>query len=455
MLPAMRTLLLATLLAVSPADRWFSHVQYLASDRLEGRSTGTRGYRLAADYVARQFSDAGLEIELQHVAYVVRRTDPKRSEVRVGDRRLVVGRDVVFRLRLAGDASRRADGREGEGALEVVRSSAEEWPAELSDAAFPNAVPVERALRDPERPLTLIVSPEATPLFAPASRIRARHEIRTRRVTAPNVIGVLRGADPSEAVVVSAHLDHLGIGLPVNGDAIYNGAMDNASGVATLIEVARELRSRGVQPRRSLVFLALGAEEDGSYGSWYYVHHPRPAGVRIVADLNIDGASAFFPFRSVMAVGTETLQAEVAATAGDRVRVVPDPKPERNTVAGSDQYSFIRAGIPAVLVRGMAPGPEERQLILSTMARVYHQPGDDLSLPWKPEMAVDFVRFMADLALRVAQKGAGSSPQTARASPPPVVVVAAKTRASGAMGSATSLAPSLSASERANSNSGM
>lgn len=404
MLTAMRCLLLATLLAMSPADRWFSHVEYLASDRLEGRATGTRGYRLAADYVARELAAAGLETERQQVAYVLRRTDPRRSEVIVGDRRLVVGRDVVFRLRLSGDASRRADTREGEGKVEVVRSTAEDWPAELSDAALPNAVPAERALRAPEPPLTLIVSPETAPFFAPGARIRARHVIRTRRVTAPNVLGVLRGAEPAEAVVVSAHLDHLGVGLPVNGDAIYNGAMDNASGVATLIEVARELRARGVRPRRSLVFLALGAEEDGSYGSWYFVHHPRPAGVRIVADLNVDGASAFFPFRSVMAVGTESLQAEVAATAGDRVRVVPDPRPERNTVAGSDQYSFIRAGIPALLVRGTAPGPEERQLILSIMAKAYHRPGDDLSLPWKPETAGDFVRFMADLATRVANR---------------------------------------------------
>jgi hypothetical protein len=405
MLASVRALLLATLLATtSPTDRWFSHVQYLASDRLAGRATGTRGYRLAADYVARELAAAGLETELQQVAYVRRRTDPKRSEAIVGDRRLVVGRDVVFRLRLSGDASRRADTREGEGKVEVVRSTAEEWAAELSDAALPNAVPAERALRPPEPPLTLIVSPQAAPLFAPGVRIRAHHVIRTRRVTAPNVLGVLRGADPSEAVVVSAHLDHLGVGLPVNGDAIYNGAMDNASGVATLIEVARELRARGVRPRRSLVFLALGAEEDGSYGSWYFVHHPRPAGVRVVADLNVDGASAFYPFRSVMAVGSESLQAEVAAVAGDRVRVVPDPRPERNTVAGSDQYSFIRAGIPALLVRGAATGAEERKLIVDIMARAYHQPGDDLSLPWKPETSGDFVRFMADLALRVANR---------------------------------------------------
>jgi len=404
MLTAMRALLVAALLAASPADRWFSHVQYLASDRLEGRATGTRGYRLAADYVARELTAAGLETELQQVAYVLRRTDARRSEVLVGDRRLVIGRDVVFRLRLSPDQSRRVDTHLGDADVEIVRSTAEEWAAELSDAAFPNAVPAERALRAPERPLTLIASPEAGPAFAPGVRIRARHAIRTRRVTAPNVIGVLRGADPSEAVVVSAHLDHLGIGPAVDSDAIYNGAMDNASGVATVIEVARELRERGLKPRRSIVFVAVGAEEDGAYGSWYFVHHPRPAGVRIVADLNVDGASAFYPFRSVMAVGTETLQAEVAAAAGDRVRVVPDPRPERNTVAGSDQWSFIRAGIPALLVRGTAPGPEERKLIVDIMATAYHQPGDDLSLPWKPENAPDFVRFMADLALRVANR---------------------------------------------------
>jgi peptidase M28-like protein len=398
-------LLVVTLLAaLSRGERWFSHVQYLASDRLEGRATGTRGYRLAANYVAKQFAAAGLETQLQPVPYVVRRTDPRESRVVVGDRELVHGRDFVFRLRASGDESRNFDGVEADGKLNVVRSSAEDWPIELSDAALPNAVPASTKLRDPEQPLTIIVSPEVAPLFEKGARIRARHVIRTRRVEAPNVIGVLRGSVASEAVVVSAHLDHLGIGLPVNGDATYNGALDNSSGVASLIEIARELRARGAKPRRSIVFLAPGAEEDGSYGSWYFVHHPLPRSVRVVADLNIDGNSAFYPFRSVMAVGTESLQADVAAAAGDRVKVVPDPAPQRNTVAGSDQYSFIRAGIPALLVRRTAPDPEGRKLIVSIMASAYHQPSDDLRLPWKPETAAAFDDFMADLALRVANR---------------------------------------------------
>jgi hypothetical protein len=400
-----RAILVLTLLAaLSRGERWFSHVQYLASDRLEGRATGTRGYRLAADYVAKQFAMAGLETHLQRVPYVIRRTDPKKSRVVVGDRELVLGRDVVFRLRGSGDVSRKVDGVEADGKLHVVRSSAEDWPIEVSDAALPNAVPVRTTLRDPEQPLTIIVSPEVAPLFEKGARIQARHVIRTRREEAPNVIGVLRGRVASEAVVVSAHLDHLGIGLPVNGDAIYNGALDNASGVASLIEIARELHARDAKPRRSIVFLAPGAEEDGSYGSWYFVHHPVPSGSRIVADLNIDGNSAFYPFRSVMAVGTESLQADVAAAAGDRVKVVPDPAAQRNTVAGSDQYSFIRAGIPALLVRRTAPDPEGRKLIVSIMASAYHQPSDDLGLPWKPETAIDFDDFMADLALRVANR---------------------------------------------------
>ena len=388
----------------SRGDRWFAHVQYLASDRLEGRATGTRGYRLAAEYVRKQFRDAGLETAFQQVPYVVRRTDAKASRVTVGDQELVIGRDVVFRLRGSGDATLDVDAVEGERKLNVVRSTAEDWPIEISDAALPNAVPADVELRDPAQPLTIIVSPDAAARFEKGVRIRARHAVRTQRVKAPNVLGVLRGSNPSEAVVVSAHLDHLGIGLPVGTDSIYNGALDNASGVASLIEVARELSRRGARPRRSIVFLAPGAEEDGSYGSWYFVHHPWPKGVRIVADVNVDGNSAFYPFRSVMAVGTESLQAEVAKVAGERIKVVPDPAPQRNTIAGSDQYSFIRVGIPALLVRRTAPDPEGRKLIVSIMASAYHQPSDDLRLPWKPDTAPDFDDFMTDLVLRVANR---------------------------------------------------
>lgn len=399
----------ALLAALSRGDRWFAHVRYLASDRLEGRATGTPGYRLAAEYVRREFRDVGLETEFQPVAYVVRNTDLTASRVLAGSRELAVGRDVVFRLRGSADATREVEAVEGDGRLTVVRSTAEEWPIELSDAALPNAVPVEVKLRDPEQPLTIIISPDAASWLGKDTRIRARHVIRSRRVQAPNVIGVLRGSDLSEAVVVSAHLDHLGVGLPVKGDAIYNGALDNASGVASLIEIARVLASRETKPKRSIVFLAPGAEEDGSYGSWYFVHHPLPKGARIVADLNVDGNSAFYPFRSVMAVGTESLQADVAAVAADRVKILPDPAPQRNTVAGSDQYSFIRAGIPALLVRRMAPDPEGRKLIVSIMATAYHQPGDDVRLPWKPETAPDFDDFMAELVLRLANRETAQS----------------------------------------------
>ena len=388
----------------SRGERWFAHVQYLASDRLEGRATGTRGYRLAAEYVRKQFRAAGLETAFQQVPYVVRRTDAKASRVAVADRELIIGRDVVFRLRGSGDATRDVDAVEGDGKLNVVRSTAEDWPIEVSDAALPNAVPADVKLRDPAQPLTILVSPDAASRFEKGVRIRARHVIRTRRVEAPNVLGILRGSEPSEAVVVSAHLDHLGTGLPVAGDAIYNGALDNASGVATLLEIARELARRGAKPKRSIVFLAPGAEEDGSYGSWYFVHHPLPKGARIVADLNIDGNSAFYPFRSVMAVGTESLQADVAAVAGERVKVLPDPAPQRNTVAGSDQYSFIRVDVPALLVRRLAPDPEGRKLIVSIMASAYHQPSDDLRLPWKPDTAPDFDDFMIDLVLRIANR---------------------------------------------------
>jgi hypothetical protein len=123
-----------------------------------------------------------------------------------------------------------------------------------------------------------------------------------------NVVGILKGADPKlspEYAVLSAHLDHVGVGKPIDGDEIYNGAMDNASGVATLIETARVLRESGTRPRRSIIFLAVTGEEKGLLGSRHYAAHPTVPEGSIIANLNNDMFSPFFPLKSLVVQGLE------------------------------------------------------------------------------------------------------------------------------------------------------
>jgi hypothetical protein len=222
-----------------------------------------------------------------------------------------------------------------------------------------------------------------------------------------NVVGLLRGSDPrlrDEYVVVTAHLDHLGIGTPVDGDSIYNGAVDNASGVAAMVEAARAVAAMPERPRRSLLFVAVGAEEPGSLGSaWLARHPPLPRGA-IVANVNVDGGAAW-AFDALVARGADhsTLARAVAAgAAAAGERVVPDPIPERTSLAGSDQWSFLVAGIPAVAL-GTARSGEARRLAVEWAATRYHAPGDDLTQPLDFEAGARFARALAAVAHAVAQ----------------------------------------------------
>src|SRR6185312_1614477 len=153
------------------------------------------------------------------------------------------------------------------------------------------------ALADANRPLPTI---QLRPSF------HARLQIERTPLDAPNVVGILRGSDPTlrdQYLVVSAHLDHLGIGRPVNGDSIYNGAIDNASGIATLLETAREFHDRKVRGRRSVIFLAVTGEEEGELGSAYFALHPMVPASGIVADLNTDMYLPIQPLTGVFAYG--------------------------------------------------------------------------------------------------------------------------------------------------------
>lgn len=247
------------------------------------------------------------------------------------------------------------------------------------------------------------------PRFALPFRVRA-HLVATRQtLSSPNLVAKLPGRDPKLAaqfVAVSAHLDHLGIGVPINGDAIYNGAMDDASGVATVLDIAQRLK-KAPRPRRSVLFLVFTAEEKGLLGSHYYARNPTIPKGSLVADLNFDMALPLWPLISVYAPGEaeSTLGADaraVAATQG--LTMAPDPLPERNVFIRTDQFSFVREGVPALAFKfGFAKGTPQFDIEHEWRATRYHAPSDDLQQPGiLKEEAVKLDAFVTALALRVA-----------------------------------------------------
>jgi Zn-dependent M28 family amino/carboxypeptidase len=210
----------------------------------------------------------------------------------------------------------------------------------------------------------------------------------------------------SEYVVVSAHLDHLGIGEPINGHAIYNGAMDDASGVAAVLDIARRIKN-GPRPRRSILFAIFTAEEKGLLGSHYFTANPTVPKSDIVADLNFDMPLPLWPLKMVYLPGeTEsTLGADaraVGATQG--IAVVPDPNPDRNVFIRADQYSFVREGVPALFMKfGFLKNTPEYQIEHDWRANRYHSPSDDLEQPGIfKEDAVKLDAYTAAIAVRVA-----------------------------------------------------
>lgn len=248
----------------------------------------------------------------------------------------------------------------------------------------------------------------ALPLHAKL-RIASTHE----EIHSPNVVACLPGSDPKlrdEYVVYSAHLDHLGIGEPVNGDKIYNGAMDNASGSATLLEIARAYSQMKPRPRRSILFASVTGEEEGLLGSDYFAHHPTVGKDGLVADINIDGAALLWPIEDVVARGSEhstMLRAVHEAATRMGFEVSPDPYPEQVLFIRSDQYSFVRQGVPSVF---LGPGKKSSDARINTeeirrtfLATRYHKPQDDMSQPFDFESGAKFARYALLLGYVVAQ----------------------------------------------------
>jgi Zn-dependent M28 family amino/carboxypeptidase len=247
------------------------------------------------------------------------------------------------------------------------------------------------------------------PRFALPPTLAARAALARETWQSSNVAGMFEGSDPrlkSEVVVMTTHLDHVGVGRAVNGDSIYNGAMDNASGVAAMIEIARLLRASGTETRRSVMFVAVTAEERGLLGSRYFAAHPTVPFDRIVANINLDMFLPLFPLKVIEVQGlTESSLGESvrAAAKSQGVDVQTDREPAQNRFIRSDQYSFIRRGIPALAFKfGYEFGSTEEKIRLDWVRERYHQPSDDLTQPVNLEGAAKFNRVIMALLHRVA-----------------------------------------------------
>ncbi|MEA2164608.1 MAG: hypothetical protein QOK37_2735 [Thermoanaerobaculia bacterium] len=461
-----------------------SHIRFLASEALEGRETGTRGFDVAAEYVRAQFEAIGLQPLrddwFQRFALRAAALDEKESSLTIDGVPLVIRKDFLLRpdfarsdvrvnasLVLAGFGVTAPElhhddyaGIDARGKIVVMLSGApKSFPADQrayyssSDVKRRNAAahgavgmltistttdearnPFEKRAKqsgivamtylDANGKTADVIEaiagaaslskPAAEPLFSNAAmsldRVLADAESGTAHsfplagtasiktvtpfseVRSENVIGVLRGGDAAlrdEYVVVSAHLDHLGNHPQADGsDGLYNGAYDNASGIASLIEIARALAA-GPRPKRSVLFVALTGEEKGEQGSEYFVHFP-PVPVRqIVADVNMDMFLMIYPVADLVPLGGEhsTLGAAAAdAARGSGFDVSPDPYPEEVRFIRSDQYSFVKAGIPAIHLkpgnRSTDPSVDGAKLTRDWLRNVYHSPRDDMSQPF-------------------------------------------------------------------------
>ncbi|MGS1016334.1 M28 family metallopeptidase [Allosphingosinicella humi] len=482
------------------ADAFRAHVAFLADDLLEGRDAGTRGYDIAARYVATRFEalglkPAGTEGWYQPVPFVEYRLADAPARVTIGGRAFENGKDVYigasstpgkqvmeadvvfagFGLDMPGQGFDDYAGLDVKGKIVAVISGVPEGtPSELGAhlnaqkakmAEARGAIglvtirsradmarrPWERLVQNVGSPsLTWVGTdgkpfasapgiragatlgmPAADALFAGAPRalsavldaagkrgarvkgfalkprLKLERESSTRPLTSPNVVAVLPGSDParaSEYVVLMAHLDHEGTDPTKDGDTIYNGAMDNATGIATMLEVARAMANAPERPRRPILFAAVTAEEDGLLGSQYLAKHPLVGDGKVVGVVNLDMPVLLYDFQDVIAFGAEhsTLGPIVQrAAAGMNVALSPDPLPHEGLFTRSDHYRFVQEGVPSVfLMTGFANGGTEK--FTHFLSTDYHKVSDDLSLPIDWKAGAKFARINYLIAREIA-----------------------------------------------------
>jgi len=484
--------------------RWWSHVAYLADDKLEGRDTGSVGHRRAAEYVAGEFAKLGLvaagtEGYIQPVRFKSKEIDEANSSLSLlrpgGLEPLALGPEAIISLRadpaptvdadlvFAGFGLANAEaghddfaGLDVKGKVVVVLAGAPASIAGPLAAHMQSAgergdllrklgaigmvtiqnpknmdIPWERSslarfmpamsLADPSmddyRGLSIAVginparadklfagsghtmaeildaadTGKPLPRFPIPAKLIAKVAVKRADVESQNVAAILPGTDPKlkdEFVVFSAHLDHIGVGKPINGDPIYNGAMDNASGVAAMLDVAAMMKEAGTRLRRSVLFVAVTGEEKGLLGSRYFANRPTVPPRQIVADLNTDMFLPLYPMRRLTVYGIDESDLgddarSVAASLG--ISAEPDPEPKRNVFIRSDQYSFIRRGIPSIALKvGFEKGSPEEALSKKWLTERYHAPSDDLNQPVDKQSAADFDALVARLLERVANR---------------------------------------------------
>jgi Zn-dependent M28 family amino/carboxypeptidase len=247
------------------------------------------------------------------------------------------------------------------------------------------------------------------PRFPLSVSVEATTVVGRQDVVSHNVVAQIPGHDSKlkrEYVVLSAHIDHLGVGEPINGDRIYNGAMDNGSGSALLLDVARSLQRSKARLRRSVLFVWVTGEEKGLLGSKYFAAHPTVPASAMIADVNTDMFLPIIPLKLVTVYGL------AESDLGDRVlplatslglRVQPDPAPLRNVFIRSDQYSFVRHGIPSVMIDvGAAPGSPEETTLKEWRTQRYHAPSDDADQAVDLNAAATYEELIRALTVELA-----------------------------------------------------
>ena len=248
------------------------------------------------------------------------------------------------------------------------------------------------------------------PHFPLAVSLAAKTKVDVTRIESANIVAKLPGSDPTlkdEYVVLSAHLDHIGIGEPINGDRIYNGAMDNGSGSALLLDMAASFKKNPEKLRRSILLVLVTGEEKGLLGSKYFAAHPTVPPKSIVADVNVDMFLPIVPLKLLTVLGLDD------SDLGDRVRAnrgiarrqkfSPTPSRLRNLFVRSDQYNFIRHGIPSVVMSvAPEPGSPEQKLFKDWLTQRYHAPSDDVNQPVDLAAAAKYEEIVRALLINIA-----------------------------------------------------
>lgn len=493
--------------AVITPEAMRAHIEFLADDALEGRDTGTRGYDIAANYVASQFRSIGLKPAgkdgwFQQVPFTGALLDEAKSGFSIARQSFINRKDVLFGparkngtdiqtgqvifvgygiddpkagqndyagLNVKGKIvavlsgfpkGMRSDvgahyGRskakmaEARGAIGLItirtleRERTRPWTREIEGPVHPTlnwaqadgssftetpAIRFGVTLHDKAAAALFAGAPTSLEAvlaaadkmggrpkgFALKPTIKLDRTTIMSRITSPNVIGMLPGSDPKlagEYILLMGHLDHTGVDPDKEGDKIFNGAMDNASGIAAMLEAARALAASPTRPRRPILFAAVTGEERGLLGSDYLARHPVVQGGKVVSVVNLDMPILLYDFQDVIAFGAEhSTMGPAVARAAQKIGISlsPDPLPSEGLFSRSDHYSFVKQGVPSVfLMTGFKNGGDK--VFADFLKTHYHKVSDQPNLPFNWDAAAKFAKINTLIAAEIA--GADRAPQ--------------------------------------------